>query len=170
MPHEPRRLLADDEYVRRSEPHAAWVDFFDVDGDGEQVNEAGPSMQQQVMNALAAHEGWKRRLHDAISTRSAEITVEQASVDDACAFGKWLHNDVPWRVRKGWDYANVRKLHAAFHVEAGRVLALALAGQSEAAISSMSVGSQFHTCSERLAYALHDWHGRVDDQAAGRRA
>ena len=127
-------------------------------------------MQQQVMNALAAHEGWKRRLHDAIATRSAEITVEQASVDDACAFGKWLHNDVPWRIRKVWDYANVRKLHAAFHEEAGRVLALALAGQADAAIAAMSTGSPFHTCSERLAYALHDWHGRVDDQASGRRS
>lgn len=127
-------------------------------------------MQQQVVNALAAHEGWKRRLHQAIATGTAEITVAQASVDDACAFGKWLHNDVPWRVRKTWDYANVRKLHAAFHEEAGRVLALAIEGQSDAAIAAMSIGSPFSQCSERLAFALHDWQGRVDGQASGQLA
>ena len=137
--------------------------------DVAQITTTG-SLQQSIVDALAAHDNWKRRLHDAIATSGADITVEQASVDNGCAFGRWLHNEVPWRLRKSWDYANVRKLHAAFHVEAGRVLALALAGQSDNAIAAMNIGSPFHTCSERLAFALQDWHGRVEGQAAGLRS
>ena len=120
-----------------------------------------------VADALAAHDNWKRRLHQAIATGEADITVEQASVDNACAFGRWLYNDVPWRARKSWDYANVRKLHAAFHQEAGKVLALALAGHSNDALIAMTHGSAFADTSDKLAFALRDWYGRVDDQAEG---
>lgn len=137
--------------------------------DGPQIDTAAP-LQQMVIDALAAHENWKRRLHSAIATGESDVSVEQASVDNACAFGKWLYGGVPWRAQKSWDYTNVRKLHAAFHVEAGRVLALAVMGRPEEAIASMSHGSAFAANSERLAFALRDWYGRIEGQAVGSRS
>lgn len=134
--------------------------------DGPQIANTG-SLQQMIVDALNAHDNWKRRLHAAIATSSADVSVEQASADNVCAFGRWLYDDVPWRARKAWDYSNVRKLHAAFHQEAGKVLALALGGRSEEAIVAMSHGSPFFETSERLGFALRDWYGRIDGQAVG---
>jgi hypothetical protein len=123
-----------------------------------------------IVDALAAHERWKPLLHAAIATAQADLTVEQATADDLCAFGHWLHEDAPWRARKTWDYANVRKLHAGFHIEAGRVLGLALAGRSAEASSAMNHGSPFAETSERLAFALRDWFSRINGQAEGTRS
>ena len=142
------------------------LDFPTVQLDGPQIDTSG-SLQQMIIDALAAHDNWKRRLHAAIATSAADVTVEQASVDNGCAFGRWLYDDVPWRARKAWDYTNVRKLHAAFHQEAGKVLALALAGHSNDALIAMTHGSAFADTSDKLAFALRDWYGRVDDQAEG---
>lgn len=128
------------------------------------------SLQQMIIDALAAHENWKRRLHAAIATSQADLTVEQAAADNLCAFGRWLYDEIPWRARKTWDYANVRKLHAAFHVEAGRVLAYALAGRSDEAIAAMNHGSAFFETSERLAFALRDWYSRINGQVEGTRS
>jgi len=76
---------------------------------------------------------------------------------------------VPWRARKSWDYTNVKRLHAAFHQEAARVLHLAVNGMTREAVVAMTNSTPFAAASERLGYALMDWRQRIDAQAEGLR-
>jgi hypothetical protein len=55
------------------------------------------------------------------------------------------------------QYAEVKALHAAFHVAAADVLALALAGRTAEATAAMAPGSTYATASMRLVNALSAW-------------
>lgn len=139
---------------------------MNIDGGGQITAEALDGM---IDAALAAHESWKQRLRSAIETGTCEISVETASLDDQCAFGRWLVDGVPWRARKSWDYTNVKRLHAAFHEEAGRVLHLAVNGMPHDAVGAMTNSTPFAAASERLGYALSDWRQRIHGQVEGLR-
>jgi hypothetical protein len=51
----------------------------------------------------------------------------------------------------------VRELHARFHLEAARVLELALAGKRGEATAAMALGSPFATVSSKLTAAMTAW-------------
>jgi Chemoreceptor zinc-binding domain len=123
--------------------------------------------QQIVARAMSSHAGWTGRLMDAISTHTCDCTVEEASAEDQCSFGQWLHNEVPFRLRKTWDYASVRKRHAELHAQIGRVLELALTGQQAAATAELHAGTPFSVAVEHFDSSLKDWYSRVESQALG---
>jgi hypothetical protein len=123
--------------------------------------------QQIVARAMASHAGWTGRLMDAISTRSCDCSVEEVSVDNVCPFGEWLHNEVPFRLRKTWDYSSVRKRHAELHAQVGRVLELALGGYQTAATEALQSGTPFSIAVEHFESSLKEWYSRVESQATG---
>lgn len=110
---------------------------------------------------------WKRVLTQTIETGICEIDIQLASADDKCAFGRWMNDGVPWRCRKAWDYANVRRRHAAFHTAVGEVLTLALSGRAHAATEAMAPGGAFQQASAQLSAALADWRIGIGRQADG---
>ncbi len=125
------------------------------------------SLEQILVDAIATHADWKRRLHTAIATGTCDVSIESAAADNECAFGHWLHRDVPSMVRKTWDYANVRRRHATLHAEAGRVLELALGGYNAAAAQIMAPNAPFTQALERYEFGLRDWLLTLRGQSSG---
>jgi methyl-accepting chemotaxis protein len=113
--------------------------------------------------AIAAHGMWKTRLRRAVETRQTDVAVEVAAADDRCKFGTWLMGQPPGARTAVW--ARVRELHASFHREAARVLAMALAGQRAEAEAALGMDSEFTRLSSRLTEAMLGWKRSV---ASGR--
>lgn len=105
---------------------------------------------------IAAHSQWKLRLRKAIDTGGADVTVEMIKVDDKCEFGRYFYS-LPSEVRAGDLAKLVREKHAAFHVEAARVLAMALAGKKLEANRALDLGSEFAKLSADLTRLLMEW-------------
>ncbi len=114
------------------------------------------SLNEEIDKAIGAHGMWKQRLNQAIQSGNSEWTVSTVRVDDACAFGKWLHG-LPSSVKITPRWKEVRELHADFHAEAGRVLGLALDGKKREAAESLSMGSRFADLSAKLTSAMMKW-------------
>lgn len=101
-------------------------------------------------------------MRDAIQTRSSAIAVGTARVDDQCAFGKWLYGETLHReLKQSAHYQKCVELHRRFHLAAGDVLSLALAGRKEEAARAMEPGSEFAQISGALASALTAWDTRA---------
>jgi methyl-accepting chemotaxis protein/methyl-accepting chemotaxis protein-1 (serine sensor receptor) len=116
------------------------------------------SIQEQLQVALSAHGAWKQRLKVAIETRTSEIGVDKARMDNQCALGKWLYGPtVSAAVKKSAEYRKSLELHRRFHEVSGEVLAMALAGRKEDATRAMGTGSQFEEVSASLASTLVAW-------------
>ena len=77
--------------------------------------------------------------------------------DNACDFGKWLYGDIAEELKASDHYKQIVKLHADFHIEASRILSLALAGKKAEADKEMDVGSKFGMLSSSLTKAMMDW-------------
>lgn len=120
------------------------------------------SFREQIRAALGAHGMWKARLRSAIDSGQSDLSVAGTRVDDRCDFGKWLYGDG----RKGFaspqDWETIRGLHADFHVQAARVLELALSGHRAEAEKAMGIGGSFSRASSALVTALT----RLESQAA----
>jgi hypothetical protein len=115
--------------------------------------------EDMIERVLGAHGKWKCEFAQAIRDASGELTVEEVSADDQCELGMWLQGaDVPG---KPVPYERVMKLHRDFHVEAGRVFALARAGQPYEAMQAMEPNTPFARLSGSLCYALDQWRFKI---------
>ncbi|MFN3470324.1 MAG: CZB domain-containing protein [Novosphingobium sp.] len=118
------------------------------------------ALVSQIEEAIGAHGLWKMRLRGAIRSGTCDLTVQEASGDCNCKFGKWLHDPAFAPAHKGGvPHRVVTRVHAEFHREAGRVLQLALAGDQAAADAAMA--GPFTETSEKLVRALLKWKGEL---------
>jgi hypothetical protein len=113
-------------------------------------------LPQDINNALIAHGQWKQRLASAIASGKSDFSVSRVRMDNACAFGKWFCS-LPTRLRQSEQGKTVQHLHASFHVEAARILSLALNGRRDEATKAIGGGSQYAAVSGQLAIALTQW-------------
>jgi hypothetical protein len=113
-------------------------------------------LQTEVDNAIAAHGMWKRRLRTAIDAGQSEWSPEGVRPDNLCAFGKWLYS-LPPATKGSAQWMEIRALHADFHVEAARVLQMALEGRRAEAEAALAAGSKFGSISSNLVGALMSW-------------
>ena len=67
----------------------------------------------------------------------------------------------PDRLRATSRYAEVRRLHAAFHAAASDALGLALAGMQAAALAAVAPGGRFANLSTDLIQALREWQSEM---------
>jgi hypothetical protein len=110
----------------------------------------------EIRQAICAHAAWKDTLSAAVSTQRSLVTVETVGRDDHCRLGRWLHGlDEPTKASHRWKC--VAEVHARFHNQAAAVLALALAGETEAAREAMSYSSKFSGTSAKLTRELQAW-------------
>lgn len=111
---------------------------------------------EQINNAIAAHGGWKITLKDAIASGASTVDVARAGDCHACAFGQWLAS-LPAGERSSVHAKEVAELHAQFHVEAARVLAMALKGKKADATAAMAVDAKYSVTSQNLTRAMMKW-------------
>jgi hypothetical protein len=115
---------------------------------------------EQVRAAIGAHGAWKLKLKTAITTGIFPTDPAKAGCDDQCDFGRWLYSanlDEP--TRSGKPYQVVKRLHAEFHICAGRVLALALSGKAAEATALFE--GEYDERSATLVRALTKWRGEL---------
>jgi len=113
---------------------------------------------ENITKAISAHGQWKQRLATAIASGTSDFDPEVVKLPDRCEFGKWLYGSDISPEAKGSDYYHkALDLHAQFHVEAGKVLSLALRGDRAQAETLMAPGSQFDSLSTTLTELLNEW-------------
>jgi hypothetical protein len=111
--------------------------------------------------AITGHGAWRTILQHAIETGTSSVDIARAKRDDRCELGKWLYREADARDRRSPSYARVRELHQAFHVEAARVLDLALQGRKPEAEAAMAMRSPYASASAALSAALKAWREGV---------
>lgn len=123
---------------------------------------------EQINHAIHAHGPWKLKLAVAVETGHSDIKAEIAECDDCCEFGKWIHgDDIPPALRAGKPYEVIRRLHAEFHRNAGKVLRLISEGRKGDATALLK--GEFDERSHILIVALNKWKRELEmehDQAA----
>ncbi len=113
---------------------------------------------ENISNAIAAHGAWKERLVGAIESGTSDFDPDVVKQPDKCEFGKWLYGDDISADAKSSDfYQKSVDLHAQFHVEAGRVLSLALQGNKDEAEKLIGPDSAFTEISSTLTDLLNEW-------------
>jgi len=114
-------------------------------------------IEEEIEKAIEAHGAWKKKLRDAIDTGTSESTPEKVSQDNNCSFGKWLHERIDPEAKNDPHYPSAVELHAKFHKEAGKILALALDGKKDDATKGIAIGSDFYTATNELTKHMKDW-------------
>jgi hypothetical protein len=103
--------------------------------------------------ALEAHEAWNAKLRQAIQTGDCPTSVEQASRDDACTFGKWLHGNPSFQREHPKQWQKLHDLHEQFHRLAASVLERAVSGR-KAEAERLARATEFETIKQQLRSAL----------------
>ena len=113
---------------------------------------------ENISKAISAHGAWKERLINAIASGTSDFDPDVVKQPDKCEFGKWLYGDDISTDAKGSDYYNKSvELHARFHIEAGKVLSLALQGNKAEAEKLIGPDSEFTKLSTTLTDLLNEW-------------
>ena len=114
----------------------------------------------RIAKAITAHEMWRTRLCIAIESGKSEFIPEKVKLDNACDFGKWFYS-LPEEDRVSSNLVKVRQLHAEFHQEASRILAIALQGKKNEAEQLMAPKSRFSSISYQLVNLLVQWAQKI---------
>ncbi len=120
----------------------------------ENIGGAG-DLKAQIKKAIGVHGLWKSRIMQAAQTGESEWDPAKVAPSGNCDFGKWLNN-FPHASRTG-NYKAVHDLHAEFHTEAARVLALALSGKTTEAQDALKLGGHYANLTSKLTSAMMAW-------------
>ncbi|MDQ7075021.1 MAG: CZB domain-containing protein [Gammaproteobacteria bacterium] len=115
------------------------------------------STHDEIDKAISAHGMWKHKLRKAIDCGVCDSTPDRVTMDNNCAFGKWLHERIDAHDKGSSYYSEIVDLHAQFHREAGAILGLVLEGDNAAASSRMTLTSTFSTLSGNLTRTMKAW-------------
>jgi hypothetical protein len=116
-------------------------------------------MLKDIDAAIALHESWKTRLLNAIETGSSEWAPRTVKTDDQCDVGKWLYGFSPDEKALP-RYNIIKQLHAQFHIEAGRILEIALLGHKDNAVAELE--GQYAKISSSLVAELLAWKADLE--------
>jgi len=114
-------------------------------------------MREEIQKAIGSHALWKGHLQSAIASGKSEFTVADVAAPDKCEFAKWLDSLAGTNPQSNSRHEKVQRLHGAFHKEAARVLAQALAGDRDAAMKAMGEGKPYSVCSANLTAEMMNW-------------
>jgi len=112
--------------------------------------------RQQIDSAILAHSQWITRLKIAIEDGASQFDPDRVMTDNHCELGRWLYEDFPKSESTLSVFEQIREVHAAFHQNAAQILRLALEGDRDTALETMSIQSEFMTLSGRLIVMLRD--------------
>jgi len=119
-----------------------------------------------LSKAIDAHVQWKARLSGVLEgTAQENIDIGQASRDDCCTLGKWLHGPARESFGQYPEYGALRSTHANFHLCAGQVL-LEFHKSGKASAQKMLQG-EFMTVSSQVHLDLVELYVAVKKVPAG---
>ena len=111
---------------------------------------------ERIDAALASHEFRKGWLSSVIESGSSEWGPETVKADNQCDLGRWLYA-CSAREKAMPRYDVIKQMHAQFHIEAGRILDIALRGDRDNAIAEMAKGRPYAEISASLMNELRSW-------------
>ncbi|MBI5900096.1 MAG: CZB domain-containing protein [Rhodocyclales bacterium] len=115
---------------------------------GEEQHFGGLDMKA----ALEAHAAWKTRLEAQIRGDAGEtLSVATVAADGNCALGKWIHGEAAQRFGDYPEFAQLRKVHADFHLCAGGILSQVHDGDMVAAGEALKRDLRHHSDAVQLA-------------------
>lgn len=115
-----------------------------------------------LLKAIAAHAGWKSRLKIALINGKLDVPPDQIKADNVCDFGKFLYGpDLTAEEKSSEHYKSVKRLHAAFHLEAAQVADWCVSHQQGKAEQSMALGGNFAMASSSLTEAVTVWNQSI---------
>jgi methyl-accepting chemotaxis protein len=103
--------------------------------------------------AIALHQGWKKRLADALRSGQA-IDTARACDDHGCDLGRWIDGVGGQAHQDRLSFTDLRERHHAFHVSIQRVAELA-ARDRAAALDDLERG-EFHRRSQAVCTAVQE--------------
>ena len=106
--------------------------------------------KEKIDAAIEAHIQWYAHLRMAVTLASSGFKPEVVRTDNNCEFGKWLYGNFPTQGNLLPLYQEIKELHARFHIEAGKILELALQKKREEALTLMDFNSEFKKISTAL--------------------
>jgi hypothetical protein len=116
----------------------------------------------EIDQAVAAHTLWKQRLHAAVTQGASVFRLAQVQVDNGCDFGIWFYG-LPEEVQATAPGQTIRQLHINFHIEAARILSLALNQRVTEAEQALEPGHLYAQLSQQLTSALVEWKTTITD-------
>ena len=124
-------------------------------------------VRDQLQRAIGAHGMWKARLRAALDGAGSAPDPKEVARDDACDFGRWLHNpSLPVAVRASPHYGRVKALHARFHICACAALRKALAADRVGLEADLRNDGAVGTASAELTREIMAWMRDQGQQAA----
>lgn len=114
--------------------------------------------------AIDAHMLWKARLEKVINgTTTEQLNVETVSRDDQCVLGKWVNGPGSAKFGALREFQELKMEHSRFHLNAGDILACALAGDKAGAENRLHTGDYVRV-SERVKLHLARLYVQVSGQ------
>jgi hypothetical protein len=125
------------------------------------------SLVMTFEEAAAAHARWRTTFSEAIRNGGEGLEVEVIRLDNLCPLGRWLNGDGERAVGNVVGHRMLANVHAEFHTEAARVLALAQRGRVHEAQRAMDADQPYGTWSTTLVAALSQYASALGDAVAG---
>lgn len=96
-------------------------------------------MPQPINQYINAHLQWIMKLATAIY--GGQIPERNtASVDNACALGKWIHGEGNLLCQNAKEFTELREKHRQFHIVVGQIIDLVQVGKMDEAKVEMTSG------------------------------
>lgn len=95
-------------------------------------------------DAIKAHVNWKIKLQSYLRNPDKSIKASEVECDDKCDLGKWIYSEGKSYIGM-FEFENLKKDHARFHKEVGKIVRKADAGEKveeDIAIGSKSEFAQ----------------------------
>lgn len=108
---------------------------------------------------LAAHAAWMTRLREFIYG-SGHLDAETVARDDACEIGRWLNGEGA-KYGNLSDYQHARRIHAAFHRRAARVVIMVERGRRQEAAADLATGGELRRLSGVLAQTFNRLNKKI---------
>jgi hypothetical protein len=119
--------------------------------------EGGLDSCLNLSKAKDAHAARKDRLSAVIDSGTGDFDPDIVKLPDRYEFGKWLYGDsITEELRSTGLYKTAEDLHAKFHVQASKILVLALEGDQDAARGLMTAGCEYDMISSQLIHTLNE--------------
>lgn len=110
---------------------------------------------ERIEAALKAHSEWFLRLRMAVEQGTSTFEPGTVATDNHCELGKWLYGDFPQEWKGLPLYKDIKESHRQFHIEAARILRLAIGGQKEEAFAALGIGTAIRKISADLVAKLY---------------
>jgi methyl-accepting chemotaxis protein len=123
------------------------------------IDHGTPAVDPAILDrALRSHLHWKMHLYAIIVDQDAQaLDRPRLCADGHCDLGRWIHDD-HGEFADAPRFGALREAHRQFHLSAGRICDLAVAGDWNEALRELHAGA-FYRWSEEVARCIASLRG-----------